>query len=283
MKDLSIIIVNFNNRKLLEECLDSIYQSTLKISFEIIVVDNGSTDGSQSMIKTKHPNINIIENKENFGFTKASNQGLKIYKGRYAVLLNNDTIVKDHAFNLMVDFMDKNLQIGACGPKLLNVDGTIQHQGSLFGKKFWRSTEPTTVDFIVGACLMARRETIDRVGLLDENLYFYNDDLDWCLRIRKAGYKIYYLPDAQVVHYGGYSSKRVFNRRLFVEGFRGGLYFCRKHYGNIAFYLYKLILLLGIIIYLPLFILSYPLKREKFLDRLFACIDILKICFTRFD
>jgi len=277
MTDLSIIIVNFNKRKLLEECLDSIYKATHKITFEIIVADNGSTDGSQSMVKTKHPNINIIENKENFGFTKASNQGLKIYKGRYAMLLNNDTIVKDHAFDLMVDFMDKNMQAGGCGPKLLNIDGTIQHQGSILGKKFWKSVKPIVVDFVVGACLMARRETIDRVGLLDENLYFYNDDLDWCLRIKKAGYKIYYLPDAEVIHYGGYSSRGTFNRQLFTGGFKGGLYFTKKHYGLAAFYLYKIILFLLIVIYLPFFILSYPLKREKFLDRLLAYLEILKI------
>ena len=277
MTDLSIIIVNFNNRKLLEECLGSIYRSTKNISFEVILSDNGSTDGSQEMVKAKFPGVKIIKNKENLGFTKASNQGLEIYNGRYAMLLNNDTFVKDDAFDLMVAFMDNNPCVGACGPKLLNVNGTIQRQGGFLGRKLWKSTKPVEANFVIGACLMVRREVIDKVGLLDENLFFYNDDLDWCLRIRKAGFKIYYLPDAEVTHYGGYSSKRIFNRKLFVEGFRGGLHFVKKHHGPVAFYLYKAILSSAIVIYLPFFILSYPLKREKFTDRLFAYFDILKI------
>lgn len=275
MIDLSIIIVNLNNKKLLEECLDSIYQSIRKLSFEIIVVDNGSTDDSPALLKTKYPNAVLIENRKNLGFAAASNQGLKIYKGRYALLLNNDTIVKDNALDLMVDFMDHNLQAGACSPKLLNVDGTIQRQGGLFGRKFWEAKDSITVNFVVGACIMVRREIVDKVGILDEKLYFYNDDLDWCLRIRKAGYKIYYLPEAKVIHYGGYSSKRTFNRQLFVGGFQGGLYFTKKHYGLTAYYLYKIVLFLGIVICLPFFILSYPLKRKNFLDRLFAYLEIL--------
>lgn len=277
MPDLSIVIVNTNNCKLLKECLGSIYKNTRKASFEIIVVDNASRDGSQEMVRTAFPEVRLIENPQNMGFIKATNQGLRVYKGRYACLLNDDTIVKDKAFDLMVEFMDKRPAAGACSPKLFNTDGTYQRQGGLFQKKFWLEETPVEIDFAIGACLMVRREIIDKVGLMDENLFFYNDDLDWCKRIRKASYKIYFIPQAEVVHYGGYSSKRVFNRRLFVEGFRGGLYFCRKHYGNLVFQLYRIVLIILTVGYIPLFLLSYPLKREKFIDRLLAYFDILKI------
>ena len=147
----------------------------------------------------------------------------------------------------MVKFMDTNPQAGACGPKLLNLDGTIQRQGGLLGKRFYFSTKPITVDFVIGACLMVRKEVIDQVGLMDENLFFYNDDLDWCLSIRKAGHKIYFLPQAEVIHYGGYSSK-TFNPQLFIEGFKGGLYFCKKHYGTLAYNAYRSLLLILLLI-----------------------------------
>jgi len=277
MTDLSIIIVNTNNRKILEECLGSIHKNTHKISFEIILTDNASTDGSQDMVRMKFPRVNLIQNTENAGFIRASNQGLRIYRGRYAILLNDDTVVKDGALDKMVKFMDEHPGAGAGGPKLLNTDGTPQRQGGLFAGKFWLTDKPQEVDFIIGAALLARREVIEKVGLLDEKLFFYNDDLDWCKRIRKAGYKIYFLPQAEIVHYGGYSSKRIFNRRLFVEGFKGGLYYCRKHYGIIIYSIYRFTLFISILIYLPFFLLSYPLKRDKFSDRFLAYLDILKL------
>lgn len=263
MTDLSIIIVNFNNKKLLEECLKPIKLSTYKISYEIIVVDNASSDGSQAMVKQKFPQIHLIENKENLGFAKANNMGLRIYNARYAMLLNNDTIVKDHALDKMVEFMDSHPEAGACGPKLLNTDGTIQTQGGSLGKRFWKSSTPITVDFVIGAALMVRKQVIDRIGLMDENLFFYNDDLDWCISIRKAGFKIYYLPQAEIIHYGGYSSKRAFNSKLLIEGFKGGLYFCRKHYGSLAYHVYRLVLALCLSLILPFFIFQ-PVKLKTY-------------------
>jgi len=265
MKDLSIIIVNFNNKKLLKECLDSIYKNTRRITFEIIVSDNGSTDDAPAMVKTDFPEVKLIDNKENLGFAKANNLGLKIAKGHYSILLNNDTILKDSSLDLLVEFMDKTPEAGACGPKLLNIDGTIQHQGGLFGKKFWQSKIPTTVDFVIGAALVVRREVIEQVGMMDENLFFYNDDLDWCMSIRKAGWKIYFVPQAEIIHYGGYSSKRTFNAKLFIEGFRGGLYFCRKHYGELAYKTYRVFLILFLLLFLPFQIIN-PAKFYAYVD-----------------
>jgi len=282
MKDISVIIVNHNNSKLLEECLKSVYGSTHKASLEVIVIDNASSDNSVSMVKALFPEVKLIVNKENLGFIKASNQGLRIYSGRYALLLNDDTVVKDGAFDKMLEFMDKTPKAGACGPKLLNKDETIQRQGSLLGKRFWRSPAPKEVDFLVGACLMVRRETIDKVGILDENFFFYTDDLDWCRRIKKAGWKIYFLPEPEVVHYKGWSSTRVFNKRLFVEGFRGGLYFCRKHYGLIAYFIYRPFLLISAFIATILTFMSYPLRKNKVeaIQRTEAYWEIFKICVT---
>ncbi|OGC14691.1 hypothetical protein A3J90_05200 [candidate division WOR-1 bacterium RIFOXYC2_FULL_37_10] len=279
MKDLSIIIVNTNNKKILRECLASIFQNTHKPSLEVIVSDNGSKDGSQEMVKTSFPQIILIENGENLGFIKATNKGLKISTGRYVCLLNDDTITKDSAFDKMVEFMEKSQKkIGCCAPTLLNVDGTFQHQGGLLQKKFWLSNEPVEISFAIGACLLLRREVMDKIGYLDEKLFFYNDDLDYCIRIKKAGYKIYFVPSAKIMHYGGYSSKRSFNRKLFVEGVSGGLYFARKHYGLFAYILYRLILFICLLIFIPFLIISYPFKRKKFLDRLMAYFDILGIC-----
>jgi GT2 family glycosyltransferase len=259
MKDLSIIILNMNNRPMLEKCLASIQQNTRQISYEIIVVDNASSDGSQKMVKDKFPQVKLIANQENLGFSKANNQGLGIYNARYAMLLNDDTEVKDRALDQLVKFMDQHPQAGACGPRLLNTDGSIQRQGGLLGKRFWLANKPLPVDLVIGAALLVRKEVIDQVGLMDENLFFYNDDLDWCLSIRKGGWQIYYVPEAEVVHYGGYSSRGTFKRRLLVEGFKGGLYFCRKHYGELAFHAYRLILCLCLCLILPFMVFN----REK--------------------
>ncbi|PIS31785.1 glycosyl transferase family 2 [Candidatus Saganbacteria bacterium CG08_land_8_20_14_0_20_45_16] len=265
MKDLSIIIVNTNNKKLLKECLHSIYHRPQQLNLEIIVSDNASSDGSQTLIKTEFPEVKLIENDSNLGFIKASNLGLKIAHGRYIMLLNDDTLVKAGALNKLVQFMDQTPSAGACGPKLLNTNGTLQHQGGLLGKKFWRAKVPTSVDFVIGAALMVRKEVLSQVGLMDENLFFYNDDLDWCLSIRRAGWKIYFVPAAEIVHYGGYSSKRKFNPKLFIEGFRGGLYFCRKHYGELTFHLYRLALCLGLILCLPCQVFN-PAKLYAYTD-----------------
>jgi GT2 family glycosyltransferase len=235
----------------------------------MIVADNASSDGSQEMVKTKFPQIKLIENKENLGFVRASNLGLRIYNARYAMLLNDDTIVKDSALDKMVKFMDEHPEVGGCGPKLLNVDESIQRQGGILGKRFWLSKNPVPVDFVIGAALIVRDEVIKKIGIMDENLFFYNDDLDWCLRIRKAGWKVYFYPQAEIVHYGGYSSRRTFKGRLFVEGFRGGLYFCRKHYGEIAFHAYRFLLILFLLLILPFHIFN----REK----LKAYMEIIKI------
>ncbi|OGC13395.1 hypothetical protein A3D23_04505 [candidate division WOR-1 bacterium RIFCSPHIGHO2_02_FULL_53_26] len=277
MLDLSIIIVNYNNRGFLKDCLDSIYNSTRRVSFEIIFVDNHSSDNSVEFVRHTYPKVQVIENPANFGFCRANNQGLKIYRGKYALLLNTDTVVKDGAFDRLVEFMDTHPEAGACGPKLLNTDGTPQHQGGLFNKRFWLSKTPVAVDYVIGACLMVRREVIDKVGGLDENFFFSNEDLDWCRRLRAAGWRIYFVPEAKVTHFGGYTIKK-FNQKIFVEGFRGGLYFAKKHYGSFVYQIYRALLAVAMLIAALFSLLFYPLLKNK--QKLPAFIQIFSICLT---
>lgn len=274
MTDLSIIIVNYNNRQFLADCLNSLKSAAHKAALEIIFVDNHSADDSVEFVKKNYPAVKVIANTANLGFCRANNRGLKIYQGRYALLLNTDTIVKDGALDSMLEFMDAHPEAGAAGPKLLNVDGTPQHQGGLFNRKFWLSKNPVKVDYVVGAALMVRREVIDKVGGLDENFFFSNDDLDWCRRIRQAGWQVYFVPQAEVVHYGGYTTKK-FNRRIFVEGFRGGLYFCKKHYGTLVYQVYRALLVFIMLLAIPVAALLYPLLYNQ--AKLGAFVKILMI------
>lgn len=260
--DLSIIIASYNNARLLEACLDSVYKNTQNINFEIIVVDNHSSDNAVEVVRSKFPQVKLIQNQENLGFCKANNQGLEIYRGRYALLLNTDTIVKEKAFERMVEFMDNHAEAGVCGPLLLNPDGAPQHQGGMFARKFWLSKLPVKVDYVLGACLMVKRKVVEKVGGLDENFFFSNDDLDWCRRIRKAGWVVYFVPQAKVIHCGGFTTKH-FSQKTFVEGFRGGLYFCRKHYGSFIYQTYRCLLSLGLILLIITSTLLYPLLTNK--------------------
>lgn len=274
MIDLSIIIVNYNGEIFLKDCISSIYDGTHKINFEIILIDNNSVDNSIELVQKKFPQVHILKNDKNLGFCKANNQGLKIYQGRYALLLNTDTMVKDRALDKLVEFMDNHQRVGAAGPKLLNPDNTPQHQGGLFNRKFWLSKEPVKVNYLIGACFIVRREVVDKVGGLDENFFFSNDDLDWCKRIKDAGWDIYFVPEAEVMHYGGFTTK-LFNQKIFVEGFRGGLYYCKKHYGYFAYQIYRTLLSSSMLVAIIFAGLLYPLLKNK--NKLAAFIQILII------
>jgi hypothetical protein len=278
MIDLSVIVLNYNNSDMLKGCLKSVYDSTSGVSFEVIVVDNASTDDSLQMVKANFPKARIIENRMNLGFSKANNMGLAAASGKYCMLLNNDTIVKDGAFKQLVEFMDKTPTCGACGPKLLNEDGSVQRQGGIFAVPFWRAKSPVSVSFLMGACLMVRREVVKSVGMLDENLFFYNDDLDWVRRIKGAGHKLFFVPSSEVIHFGGGGAKQTFNRRMFIEGFRGGLYFCKKHYGALAYHLYRFTLALFFPLSVLLLAFSVPFRGvPAFKERLSAYYEILRI------
>ena len=240
--DLSIIILTLDNKRILEECIKSIQQYTTSITYEIIVVDNNSSDGTRHLIRSTYPDIKLIENQKNLGFSRGNNQGLKIAKGRYALVLNDDTYIKEDSFRKIVSFLDENPGIGICGPKLLNPNGSIQRQGSLLSSFKWSAKKPVEAGLVIGACMFIRTAVLSKTGMFDENLFFYNDDLDLCMRAKKAGYKVVYSPIADVYHYGGYTSKKSPNYALIIEGYRGGLYFCKKHYGTVIYSIYRVLL-----------------------------------------
>lgn len=250
--DLSIIIVNWNTRQLLLNCLSSIYDTVRKAAFEIIVVDNGSTDGSVEAISKMFPLIKVIANPSNHGFARANNVAMKQMKGKYAVLLNSDTILKENALDDMLRFMEQHTTAGICGPQLLNKDGSKQNSVGVFPslltefvskglihvlspsmyERHFQSkkatlTEPTVVDFIIGACMMVRKAAMDKVGMFDEDYFFLYEEVDWCYRMRKAGWLVYHLPDVEIYHLGGQSMKEI-NLRARAETWRSRYLFFEK-------------------------------------------------------
>lgn len=258
MPDLSILVVNWNVRDLLRRCLQSILANLPACQLEIIVVDNGSTDGSVEMVRTEFPQVHLIANPDNRGFPVANNQGLAVARGRYVLLLNPDTEVVGNALETMVAFADAHPDVGVVGPMLLNPDGTVQSSRRRFPTLLTAVFESTwlqpyaprrllaryyvldrpddevqDVDWVTGAALMARREAIEQVGPLDEGFFMYSEELDWCRRFREAGWRVVYLPTARVIHYGGKSSEQVLPARH-IHFQRSKIRYFRKHHGAIA-------------------------------------------------
>jgi GT2 family glycosyltransferase len=245
MVDLSVIIVNWNGRDLLQQCLDSLVLTAGALTHEVIVVDNASTDGSPELVRQSYPQVRLVENRDNVGFSRANNQGIRLATGRYMLLLNSDTIVKPGALEAMVALGDRHPRIGVVGAELRNLDGSLQPSWAAFptwlsetlGRNF-RVRRPMVseaqayqVDWVGGACLLARREAIAQVGPLDEAIFMYTEETDWCYRFARAGWGIVYLDGAQVIHLGGGSSRRSSVRSL-IELQKSKVYFFNKHYGR---------------------------------------------------
>ncbi len=251
--DLSIVIVNWNTRDLLDRCLETIPEAVSGWTHEVIVVDNGSTDGSGTMVRTRHPGVHLVENGENVGFVRATNQGIALSRGQYVLLLNSDTVAPPGSLARMVAFMEDYPDAGAVGPKLVNPDGSFQasyahfptlvsESLSAFGlnRRLYGPYHPSPpprpderpgpVDWVPGACLLLRRKALEDVGPLDEGFWMYSEDTDLCYRLHRAGWKVYYLPDVEIVHFGGASSKQCRPESV-GRLYRGKARFFRKHYG----------------------------------------------------
>ena len=255
---VSIIIPSWNTKDLLRNCLESLIRldspkNSLKFAIEIIVADNGSTDGSVEEIKKEKlkmkndkVKLKIILNKTNLGFGAANNQGMKIAQGEYFLLLNSDTVVKNRAPLKMAEFMDKHPEVGALGCKLLNSDGSLQPSAGPFPSlgvslvmlfaEHWLGdlvrasfTQTKEVDWVMGAAMMVRPEAVKKAGLMDEGIFMYMDEVEWCYRLKKAGYKVMFYPEAEIIHLGGGSSKTG-RKDPILNIYRGLLYFYRKHY-----------------------------------------------------
>jgi len=227
MVDLSIIIVSYNTKKLTLDCIKSVEKENSSLKKEIIVVDNGSKDGSAAALRElkKKSLIKLVENDENLGFSKANNQGIDKADGRYLLLLNSDTKVKKGAFKKLFKFAEKSEDAGVVSARLLNPDGSLQGscfhfptvknaileywlgKKGLFDKFAPKGKKPVEVEATVAAAFLITPKAIKEVGLLDEKYFFYMEDLDYCRRVWRTGLKVYYLPEAEVIHYHGESGK----------------------------------------------------------------------------
>ncbi len=255
---LSIIIVNYNVKHYLEQCLVSVIKALNKINAEIIVVDNNSTDGSQQMLAQKFPNVHSIFNKENVGFSKANNQALEIAKGEYNLLLNPDTLVEDDTFQKVLAFMDTKPDAGGLGIKLINGRGKflpeskrgfptpttaffrfsglsrIFPKSKLFNKYHLGNLDQDKtheVEVLSGAFMLLRKSVLDKIGFLDEAFFMYGEDIDLSYRITKAGYKNYYYSETRIIHYKGESTKKSSINYVFVF-YKAMLIFAKKHFSK---------------------------------------------------
>lgn len=285
--NLSILIVNWNTRDLLSQCLASVYAHPQAGDFEVIVVDNASTDGSTDMVRERFPMVRLVENPGNPGFAGANNQAIALSRGRYLLLLNPDTVVQPGALDALVVFLDETPAAGAAGSMLLNPDGTLQpschpaptlsrelwrlfhldelHPMALYRMEHWAADIPQQVDTVQGASLIVRRAVVDRIGVLDDSYFMYSEEVDWCLRIRRAGWDIYWVPESKVFHYGGQSTRQV-RTAMFLQLYRAKVQYFRKHFGAFHGLLYKGELLLASVARLlltPLMWLIQPGQRRE--------------------
>lgn len=280
--DLSVIIVNYNVREFLEQALRSLARAGRYVDMEVFVVDNSSVDGSVSMVRSEFPNVTVIANDRNVGFSRANNQAMNAARGRYLLILNPDTIVQEDTLETLIDFMDAHPRAGAVGCKILHPDGTFARESrrafptpevafyrlvglaSLFpsSRRFGRynmtylpEDEVAEVDALSGSCMMVRREALydspdvsgAGAGLLDEDFFMYGEDLDWCYRIQQAGWKIYYTPETQIIHYKGESTKK--GELRYVRLFYGAMmHFTEKHFEYRYSRLFASILRAGILL-----------------------------------
>ncbi len=233
--DLSIITVNYNVKEFLQNLIHSIHKAAGSLTYEIIIVDNASSDGSVDFISQKFPEVKLIANDRNLGFGKANNQGLKIAKGNYILLINPDAIVSEDTFTNMISFFENHPSVGLAGCKILNPDGTLQlacrrsfpgpwtsfckvtglsnlfPNSRLFARynlTYKDENESYEVDAISGSFMMMKREVYEKTGGFDEDYFMYGEDLDLCYRIQQAGYKVYYVHETQIIHYKGESTRR---------------------------------------------------------------------------
>ena len=255
-RQLSISIVSWNTRDLLKQCLESVFAHLDGVDTEVIVVDNASEDSSPDMVEREFPQVVLIRQTSNGGFAQANNVALAESSGKYFLLLNSDTIVHPGSIKRLVDFMESIPEAGAAAPKLLNLDGSLQRSCSIFpspatelydavylskllprsklfggyAMSYWDFDQERDVDFAGGSCLMLRRSALDQVGALDEGYFMYTEEADLCYRLKQAGWRVVFLPDAQIVHIGGQSTKRCasrmavqlpISRHRFIRKFQG--------------------------------------------------------------
>lgn len=259
MYDISIIIVSWNAKDFLFDCLQSIEEDGSSLTKEIIVVDNDSTDGSAEMVEKCYPEVRLIKNEHNYGFAKANNIGIAVSQGRYICLVNSDVKVFKECFNRLYDHIEQNPSIGVIAPRMLNGDLSLQYTCRRFpsiwnlfcsamalnrifpNTPFFSSDQMfyfkhdvvRQIEVIAGCFLMVRRQACEQVGLLDDQFFMYAEDMDWCKRFWTAGWQIVYFPMAESIHYGGGSSKNE-PIRFSVAQEKSLFQYWRKHHGRLS-------------------------------------------------
>ncbi len=253
--DISIVIISWKMRDLLERCLKTIYNFTSGVSFEVIVIDNNSQDGTSEMVEKLFPQIKLIKNSENRGVAPARNQGIKETKGKYILILDADMELIDNSIKHLYDFMEKNPDAGIVGCKLVDKDFNLQSSCKRFPTLLaflfrrmewidavrnsktlrhhtmedWDHNEISTVDYLIGACQYFRREVIEKIGMYDEKIFYGPEDIDFCLRIWKAGWKVYYYPFTKIIHHEQRITKKNLFSKISFKHIAGIIYLYRKY------------------------------------------------------
>ena len=282
---LSICILSWNTSDLLRACLQSIYADPQSGEWEVVVVDNNSGDQSPAMVTSGFPQVRLLLNPSNLGFAAGNNRAMEVARGDHLLLLNSDTRVEPGALGRMADFLSANPQVGAVGPKLLSEDGSVQLSCGIrpsllseFVNKMllhnlfpfyklgrWHHRETRDVDWVMGACLLVRRQIVEEVGGLDPAIFMYHEDLDWCLRIRDSGWRISYFPFSSIHHLRGASTRQNLRNMLVVS--QRSLYFLfAKHFGKrhvlILRFLTLIEMTLRATVWMPYSILSHRRRQE---------------------
>jgi hypothetical protein len=247
---VSILIVSWNTCQLLLDCLQSIYTSPPQVDFEIRIVDNASGDGSSQAVRERFPQVQVIDSPTNLGFAGGNNLAAQHARGQYFLLLNPDSILQSHAIDRLLAFLESTPSAGAVGPRLLNPDGSLQvstyrtpglfleawrlsYLDRLFPLSYYAGSHPKPflVEVLGGACILVRSEIFQSLGGFDADFFVYSEEVDLCLRIRQAGWRLYHLPEVKVIHYAGQSTRQA-RDPMFLELYRNKVRFFQKHYGS---------------------------------------------------
>ena len=271
MIDVSVVVVNWNSKKFLQQCLSSVFKCVKQVQCEVLVIDNGSFDGAAELIRTTFPDVHFIQNTANVGFGAANNICFEKSQGRYILLLNPDTTLQEDAISPMVAFLELHPEFGLVGCRIEREDGSVDFNGgrklpSLWSEitmrlrlnklipglpffsttllEHWDHKTSREVEVFSGACMMLRREAFQQLGGFDPNIFMYAEDIDLCHRLRKSGWKTWYLGETHIVHLGGKSTSQQ-GLSMIVEGVRSMKYYYAKHYGALYAFAYSMLVFVG--------------------------------------
>jgi len=291
--ELTIVIISYNTRELLRKCLKSIFAYSSEVNYEIIIVDNASSDDSVEMVKNDFPYIFVIKNSENVGFARANNQGIHFSRGKYILLLNSDTEVSEGCIKTVYDFCEKTIDVGIVGCKTRLVNGgeqlscyrfpTLLSEFIFFTKtilkdvwdpityyqkmQYWKRNSIKNVDCVSGCFFWMCRSVVEKIGKLDEKIFMYYEDTEYCLRLRRmTDMKTYFIPDAQIMHYHGAGTNKEQEKSKICGGYNQSLYYLSKRYNNEMFITwYKQ--LIRLVWHIEVFFLSVFIHHRPFKEK----------------